>query len=140
MPGLDQIRERFSSDSFATQAAGAVIDLAEPGRAICSLTLRPVHLNANSAPMGGAIFTLADFAFAVAANAYSDRITVTQQVSVNFLSAARGKNLIAEARCMRQGRSSCFYTVEVRDELDTELAYFTVNDRTLSPAAESTKD
>ena len=123
MPGLDQIRERFSSDSFATQAAGAVIDLAEPGRAICSLTLRPVHLNANSAPMGGAIFTLADFAFAVAANAYSDRITVTQQVSVNFLSAARGKNLIAEARCMRQGRSSCFYTVEVRDELDLSLIH-----------------
>lgn len=137
MPDIDQIRERFSSDSFATQAAGAVIDRVEPGHAICSMELRPVHLNANSAPMGGAIFTLADFAFAVAANAYSGRVTVTQQVSVNFLSAAKGKKLIAEARCMKQGHSSCFYTVEVRDELDTQVAYFTVNGHSLYPAAES---
>ena len=139
MPDIDKIRERFSSDSFASQAAGAVIDRAEPGHAICSMELRPVHLNANSAPMGGAIFTLVDFAFAVAANAYSDHVTVTQQVSVNFLSAAKGRKLIARAQCMRQGRSSCFYTVEVRDELDTEMAYFTFNGHSLSPAAESRK-
>ncbi len=137
MPDIDQIRERFSSDSFATQAAGAIIDRVEPGHAICFMELRPVHLNANSAPMGGAIFTLADFAFAVAANAYSGRVTVTQQVSVNFLSAAKGKKLIAEARCMKQGHSSCFYTVEVRDELDIQVAYFTVNGHSLYPAAES---
>lgn len=31
MPDINEIRERFSSDSFATQAAGAVVDLAEPG-------------------------------------------------------------------------------------------------------------
>ncbi len=131
MPEIDKIRERFSSDRFAVQAAGAEIDLAEPGRAVCSMALRPVHLNSNSVPMGGAIFTLADFAFAVAANAYSDLITVTQQVSVEFLAASRGASLIAEAKCMRQGRSSCFYTVEVRDELGTKVAYLTVNGRSL---------
>lgn len=136
MPDINEIRERFSSDSFATQAAGAVVDLAEPGRAICSMELRPIHLNANSAPMGGAIFTLADFAFAVAANAYGSRVTVTQQVSAEFLSTSKGSSLIAEARCMRQGRSSCFYTVKVRDELGTDVAYFTVNGRCLSSDAE----
>lgn len=139
MPDIEKIRERFSADRFAVQAAGAVIDLAEPGHAVCSMALKPIHLNSNSVPMGGAIFTLADFAFAVAANAYSNGVTVTQQVSVEFLAASRGSTLIAEARCMRQGRSSCFYTVEVRDELGTKAAYLTVNGRTFSPAAESTK-
>ncbi len=140
MPDIDKIRERFSSDRFAVQAAEALIDLAEPGHAVCSMELRPIHLNANSAPMGGAIFTLADFAFAVASNAFSNRLTVTQQVSVNFLSAAKGRRLIAEARCLRQGHSSCFYTVEVQDELGARAAYFTVNGRILSPAAEGRKD
>ena len=87
--------------------------------------------------MGGAIFTLADFAFAVAANACSDCVTVTQQVSVEFLAASRGSSLIAEARCMRQGRSSCFYTVEVRDELGTKVAYLTVNGRSLHTPAKT---
>lgn len=140
MPDIDKIRERFYSDRFASEAAGCAIQLAEPGHAVCSMELRPIHLNANSAPMGGAIFTLADFAFAVASNAYSEQVTVTQQVSVNFLSAAKGSMLIAEARCIRQGRSSCFYTVELRDELGTQAAYFTVNGRILSPAAEGRKD
>ena len=137
MPDIDKIRERFSADRFAVQAAGAVIDLAEPGHAVCSMALKPIHLNSNSVPMGGAIFTLADFAFAVAANAYSDCTTVTQQVSVEFLAASRGSTLIAEARCMRQGRSSCFYTVEVRDELGTRAAYLTVNGRSLHTPAKT---
>ena len=140
MPSLEKIRESFSQDLFATQAAGAVIDLAEPGHAVCSMALRPIHLNSNSVPMGGAIFTLADFAFAVASNAYSDHVTVTQQVSVEFLAASRGRSLIAEARCMRQGRSSFFYTVEVRDELGAKVAYFTLNGHSLSPAAQGAKD
>ena len=88
MPELNEIRSRFAGDRFATEAAGAAIREAEPGRAVCVMPIRPVHLNANSVPMGGAVFTLADFAFAVAANGFSDRITVTQQVSVSFLSAA----------------------------------------------------
>lgn len=117
MPELNEIRSRFAGDRFATEAAGAAIREAEPGRAVCVMPIRPVHLNANSVPMGGAVFTLADFAFAVAANGFSDRITVTQQVSVSFLSAARGSTLIAEARCLKAGRTTCLYAVEVTDDL-----------------------
>lgn len=127
MSNLDQIRSRFSNDFFATQAAGAVIDKAEPGHCICSMTIQPVHLNANSKVMGGAIFTLADFAFAVAANGYSDRITVTQQVSVTFLSPAEGKKLIAEAKCIRAGHTTCLYAVDVKDDNGMLKAHLTIN-------------
>ena len=140
MTELDRIKERFTGDRFATEAAGAIIEFAEPGHAVCSMVLRPIHLNANSAPMGGAIFTLADFSFAVASNAQGHRVTVTQQVSVNFLSAAKGKKLIAESKCIRQGHSSCFYTVEVRDELGTDVAFLSVNGHSLPPAADITGD
>ncbi|MDE7021928.1 MAG: PaaI family thioesterase, partial [Lachnospiraceae bacterium] len=79
MSALEEIRSRFRNDHFATDAAGIVIDEAEPGRAVCSLTLEEKHMNENHVPMGGAIFTLADIACAVAANGYSEKKTVSQQ-------------------------------------------------------------
>ena len=127
MPTLDQIRACFAGDRFATEVAGVTIDLAEPGRAVCSMPIRPIHLNANSVPMGGAIFTLADFAFAVAANGYSERVTVTQQASVTFLSPSRGKTLVAEAKCLKAGRTTSLYAVDVTDDLGTQVAHLTVN-------------
>lgn len=133
MPTLEEIRACFAGDRFATQAAGVTIDAAEPGRAVCSMAIRPIHLNANAVPMGGAVFTLADFAFAVAANGHSDRVTVTQQVSVTFLSASRGKTLIAEARCLKAGRTTCLYAVDVTDDLGAQVAHLTVNGYTVTP-------
>ena len=59
MKSLDEIREYFSGDLFATKAAGAVIDEAEDGFARCSMELSDTHRNARGAVMGGAIFTLA---------------------------------------------------------------------------------
>ena len=63
MPAMEELNERFRADRFAAQA-GVEIREAEPGRALCAMPLRPCHMNANGAPMGGAIFTLADFAYA----------------------------------------------------------------------------
>lgn len=131
MPTLEEIRARFACDRFATEAAGAVIDVAEPGHAVCSMPIRPCHLNANSVPMGGAIFTLSDFAFAVAANGHSDRVSVSLQASVTFLSASRGKTLMAEARCLKAGRTTCLYAVDVTDDLGAQIAHLTINGYTL---------
>lgn len=132
MPTLEELRERFRLDRYAVQLTGAEIREAEPGRAVCTLALRPEHMNANNAPMGGAIFTLADFAFAVAANGFSDKITVSQHVSITFLSPAKGSTLLAEARCVKAGRTTCLYQVEVRDEKGTFVAHATVNGFTVA--------
>ena len=109
MSALEEIRSRFQQDHFATDATGVVIDAAEPGKAVCSLTLEEKHMNENHVPMGGAIFTLADIACAVAANGYSEKKTVSQQASITFLAPAKGKRLIAEASCLRAGRTTALY-------------------------------
>ena len=96
MSALEEIRRRFQEDHFATDAAGAQIDCAEPGRAVCSLTLEEKHMNGIGVPMGGAVFTLADFACAVAANGYCEKATVSQNASITFLAPAKGKRLIAD--------------------------------------------
>ena len=133
MPTLEDLKARFQSDCFAAKVLGAEIREAEPGRALCAVRLRPEHMNANHTPMGGAIFTLADFAFAVAANGFAERVTVSQAVSITFLSPARGGELLAQARCLKAGRTTCLYEVEVRDELGTYVAHGTVNGFTLAP-------
>ena len=127
MPSLEALRERFSHDKYATALTGAEIREAEPGRAVCALPLREEHMNANHTPMGGAIFTLADFAFAVAVNGHAERVTVSQHVSITFLSPARGTTLLAEARCVKAGRTTCLYTGDVTDDAGTHVAYATVN-------------
>lgn len=124
---LQQIREYFGEDRFATEAAGAVIEEAEDGYARCSMLLAKIHRNARGAVMGGAIFTLADFTFAVSANAYSDRISVSMQHDITYFAPARGKTLLAESRCVRCGRSTCFYVVEITDDLGGKVAHMTVN-------------
>lgn len=127
MPSLEEIRERFQNDHFATDAAGIVIDSAEPGRAVCSMVLEERHMNENQVPMGGAVFTLADFVCAVASNGYAERKTVSQNVSITFLAPAKGKRLTAEAFCLREGRTTALYAADVRDELGTYVAHATVN-------------
>ena len=127
MSALEEIRDRFKNDHYATDATGIVIDLAEPGRAVCSLTLEKRHMNENNVPMGGAVFTLADFVCAIAANGYSERKTVSQNVSITFLAPAKGKRLIAEASCLREGRTIALYTADVRDELGTYVAHAVLN-------------
>lgn len=131
MPTLEEIRERFQKDRFATETTGIVIDQAEPGRAVCSLVLEGRHMNANNVPMGGAVFTLADFACAVAANGCSEKVTVSQNVSITFLAPAKGKRLTAEASCLREGRTTSLFAVDIRDELGTYVAHASVNGYTI---------
>ena len=123
---LNQLKEKFIHDLFVADGLGAVIEEASYGYARCSMEIQPRHCNALGIPMGGAVFTLADFAFAVAAN-QEGRDVVTQASQVTFQKAARGKYLTAEARQVKDGKRVCFYEVKVTDDLGTEVAFVTVN-------------
>ena len=125
MKGLDEIRAFFAKDRFATEN-GARIEAVGEGYAKCSLQITGHHQNANGSLMGGVSFLLADFAFAVAAN-HEQVGTVSLSSSVTFLGVPKGSILLAEARCVKQGRSVCYYRVAVTDELDTPVAEVTIN-------------
>ena len=74
--------------------------------------------------MGGVIFTLADFAFAVCANNIHS-LSVAQQVSINYLSAPKGQRLTAKSRCVKSGKSTTVINVDVSDETGRQVAQFT---------------
>ena len=64
---FDELVEFFSKDKFATGNGMYIVSVTE-GDASCALDITGEHLNAVGAVQGGAVFTLADFAFAVATN------------------------------------------------------------------------
>ena len=117
---LEEVRKIFEGDRFATEN-GAVIDAVDTGYARCSLQIEPKHRNAMGAVMGGTYFMLADFAFAVAAN-WEHMGTVSLSADISFLGAARGEKLTSEAVCIKNGRGTAFYRVEVKDELNNLAA------------------
>lgn len=117
---LEDARAYFERDRFAMEN-GVVLEDVSPGGAVCSLLLTSRHRNAEGGVMGGAIFTLIDLCFAAAANDLH-RPTVAQQVSMNFLSAAKGEKLIAKASCRKDGKTSCVYQVDVSDDLGRDVA------------------
>ena len=118
----EEARAYFEDDPAATEN-GMTLDAIGDGTATCSMTLTQRHRNANGGVMGGAIFTLADFAFAVAVNNVH-RPTVAQQVSINYLSAPKGERLIAQAHRRKDGRNTCVYIVDVTDDTGRDIAQF----------------
>ena len=117
---LEAARTYFAGDLFATES-GIRIDELKDGNAVCSFEITEHHRNADGGVMGGAIFTLIDFAFAVASSSIHHP-TVAQQVSVNYLNQPKGKQLTARAECRKDGRNSCVYIVNVADETGREIA------------------
>ena len=110
----------FEKDRFATDN-GAVIEEVDDHYAKCSLKVEGRHRNAMGAIMGGAYFTLADFAFAVAAN-WQEIGTVSLNSEIAYLGSAKGDRLTAEAFCIKNGRTTSYYRIEVRDEFDNLAA------------------
>ena len=80
------------------------------------------HKNAYGGVMGGAIYTLADFAFAVASNYDKECATVSLVGQASFMSATNGNELFATARLLKDGKRNCFYEVTVTDDLNKPVA------------------
>jgi acyl-CoA thioesterase len=118
---LENAKRCFCQDLFATKLSGIKIDEVADNYAKCSMVITPNHLNANCFVMGGAIFTLADFTFAIAANS-KNPVTVTLSSTVNFLSPASGSILYAESKCDKITKSVSFYTTTVTDEKGKTVA------------------
>ena len=124
MKTLEEIKAFFADDLFATNQ-GFVIDAVNEDYTQCSVKLNQGHRNAAGNIQGGVIFTLADFAFAVATN-HEECSTVTLNSSISFLHAPKGLVLTACARCISKSKRICFYEVSVDDDLGTRVAQVSV--------------
>ena len=131
MTDLEKAREFFGQDFYATKATGIVIEEVGEHFARCSFEITRNHQNAYGGVMGGATFTLADYTFAVASN-FNQPHTVSVTSQINYIGMAKGKKLIAEANCIKDGRSTCLYEISITDDLGTKIAFFTISGMKLS--------
>lgn len=121
---MDKSIERFFKDNFAINAANIEVVKVDKNYAQCKMPISNIHLNGDGVVMGGAIFTLADFTSALAAN-YGNVPTVSLSGNINFVSAAKdAEYLLATANPIKDGKSSSVFNVEVKDDKGKLIASY----------------
>ena len=119
---MKEIMKLFENDRFATLSNIEVVDVS-PGKAITRMEVNDKHMNSIGTVHGGALFTLADFTFAVAANSHGT-VTVAINANISYLKAVQKGVLTAEARELSSGGSIGIYTVDVYDEANDLVCVF----------------
>jgi acyl-CoA thioesterase len=119
---MDLIRDLFARDRYAAHSGIELVSVA-PGQATARMVIQPCHLNGFGTVQGGAIFTLADFAFAAASNAQG-QAAVAINVSISFMTAARTGTLTANARELSKNSKTGAYTVDIVDDQGRMVAVF----------------
>jgi acyl-CoA thioesterase len=133
---LEQVRKYFMNDRFATEN-GIVIDSVAEDCVKCGMEITDNHKNSVGSVQGGAIFTLADLAFAVHSNLAmvcneDVGVTVGQSCSISFLKSTKGKRLIAKTACISKGRSISTYRICVEDDFGVPIAEMLANGFTMN--------
>ncbi len=119
---MEAIRQILAKDRFAAHCGIELVSVG-PGQARAKMLLGANHLNGLGSVQGGAIVTLADFAFAAACNSHGP-VALAINVSVNFMKAARTGTLWAEAREISKNFKLGSYTVEIKDDAGDLVALF----------------
>ncbi len=114
----------YAVDTATKDTMQMEILVAEPGRAVLRMEVRPMHLNGHQICHGGFIFTLADSTFAFACNSYN-HVTVAAGCSIEFLKSARlGDVLTCEGvEQTRAGRHG-IYDMRVTNQQGETIALF----------------
>ena len=89
------IQDFLQGDKFALLAGVELLDVGN-GYAKARMEVKPEHLNGGGVCQGGALFTLADLAFAAATNSHA-RLTFSIDSSIHFFRSVSEGMLYAEA-------------------------------------------
>ncbi|MFP4126536.1 MAG: hydroxyphenylacetyl-CoA thioesterase PaaI [Alphaproteobacteria bacterium] len=112
------------AEDACARGLGMVIVEVAPGRAVLELTIAPSMANGHGTAHGGIIFTLADSAFAFAANSGAED-HVAEHAQMSFLRpVAVGERLRAEARARHHRPGAGLFDVTVTNAEGEVVAEF----------------
>jgi len=119
---VDSIARFFERDRFAKENGIEVLEV-RPGFARTQMTVEPRHLNSIGILQGGALFTLADLAFAVASNSHGV-VAVACQADITWFKAVQSGRLTATAEEISRTRKLSTCLIRVTDENGELVALF----------------
>lgn len=116
------IQDFLQGDSFAL-AAGIELLEVKKGYAKARMKITSMHLNGGGVCQGGAIFTLADLAFAAAINSHA-RMTLSVTSTINFFKSEKEGYLYAEASEVFDHKRLANCEVKITNEKGDVIATF----------------
>ena len=120
---MEKWKEFFKADRFATQAGVELLEV-KPGYAKARMLVTSEHLNAGGVCQGGALFTLADLAFAAVANSHK-LLTLSISANITFLRSVKQGYVYAEAQEVFNHHRIPFIEVRLTDESGELVAIMT---------------
>ena len=118
------LKDFFKGDRFAALAGVELLEV-EEGRARARMLVTEEHLNGGGWCQGGALFTLADLAFAAAVNSHLQLTVSTSSNMTFFKSVPLGAYVYAEATETVNHHRVPFAEVRLTDEQGQLIAIFT---------------
>lgn len=112
----------FERDRFTRENGMRVVEV-RPGFARAEMTVEPRHFNGLGVLQGGALFTLADVAFAAASNSHGV-VAVGCQADVTYFKAVQSGKLTARAEEISRTRRLSTCVIRVTDEREELVALF----------------
>lgn len=112
-----EVRERIEADPYCEKLGIELVDLGQ-GTATLELTIAEDMLNFHGTPHGGAVYSLADAAFAAASNSHGTT-AVALETNMSYLDAVEvGDTLRAEARETHMAGRTAEYEIPVTADGD----------------------
>ena len=120
---MEKYKEFFKADQFAAHAGVELLEV-KPSYARARMLVTKEHLNAGGVCQGGALFTLADLAFAAAANSH-DQLTLSINANITFLRSVKEGYVYANAIEVFNHHRIPFIEVKLTDESGELIAVMT---------------
>jgi len=119
---MENFKTFLSKDAYAAQAG---IELLEGslGRAKVKMEIQNQHKNSHGTVHGGALFTLADTAFALASNSHGISAAAIN-AHISYVKSVSSGTLFAEAEEFSLNPKIATYTVRVTNESGENIAIF----------------
>ncbi len=117
------IKEFFKDDRYAAFSGIELLEI-ESGKATAKMPIKEMHLNAGNVVQGGAIFTLADLAFAAAVNAYGN-LAMSIETTIRYFKSVSSGTLYAKAEMIHIHHKLATFEVKVTNQENELIALFT---------------
>ena len=120
---MQKLKEFFEKQDRFAKLLGFEIEQMQEGNAVVSATIKQEHLNGADVVHGGFLFSMADYAFAIASNS-KNNLSLAINANILFQKAKSGGKLFAKAKELSDGKKVATYEVRISDEEDNTIATF----------------